>query len=60
MELAVALQIIAALAPYLPQLGIDLANAVDKFNNGETVDSLLAELQAKKDDLPPLPFGEGK
>jgi hypothetical protein len=55
---AMIFQLLGLVMQYGPELGIDIKNAVERLSSGETVESLIAELNAKRDDLKPLPFGE--
>jgi len=55
---AMIFQILGLAMQYGPELGIDIKNAINRLSNGETVESLIAELDAKRDDLKPLDFGQ--
>ena len=58
MPIAAILSIIAALVPYLPEAEIDFNAIVTRIKGGETLEALIAEFEAARDDLEDLPFGQ--
>ena len=56
MPIAAILSIIAAIVPYIPEGLQDLNAIVNRIKGGESLADLEAEFEAKRDDLPDLPF----
>ena len=58
MSVAAILAIIAALVPYIPGGITDFNAIVARIKGGESLDTLIAEFEAKRDDLENLDFGQ--
>ena len=58
MPIAAILAIIAAIVPYIPEGVTDINAIITRMKGGETLEDLIAEFEAKRDDLEPLPFGQ--
>ncbi len=56
MSAADIIRMIAILGPLAMEAGVNIAETVQRFNDGTTLDELIAEVQAKRDDLPDLAF----
>ena len=58
MSVAAILAIIAALVPYIPQGIEDINSIINRIKGGESIDALIAEFEAKRNDLEDLTFGQ--
>lgn len=58
MTIATALTILAALAPYIPEGITGLDAFVTSIKGGESLEALIAEFEAKRNDLENLTFGQ--
>ena len=58
MSMATAFTIIAALVPYIPEAETVITEFITRLKGGETLDALIAEFEAKANDLPDLTFGQ--
>ena len=56
METSAIIQLIAILLPVAQKAGIDIYATIAGIQAGRTLDELIAEAEAKRDDLPILPF----
>jgi hypothetical protein len=56
MGAAAILQLMMILIPIAKDLGIDVYNMIHGIESGKTLEELIAEAIAKRDDLPELPF----
>jgi len=53
----IILQFLALAIQYGPELGINIVEAAKRLQNGEDVEDLIKELDAKRDDLKEMDFG---
>lgn len=56
METAAIIQLIAIMLPVAQKAGIDIYAITQELNTGKTTEQLIAELEAKRNDLEELPF----
>jgi hypothetical protein len=56
METAAIVQLIITLAPYAIKAGVDIAQIVARYQSGATMEEIIAEVEAKRNDLPDLDF----
>jgi hypothetical protein len=56
MEILPIIQLIAILLPEAEKIGLSIEGIVSGLKAGKTVEELVAEAQAKRDDLEELPF----
>lgn len=54
---AIILQFLALAVQYGPELGISIAEAVERLQGGESVEDLIKELEEKREDLISYDFG---
>jgi hypothetical protein len=52
------INLIGTLYPVAVNVGLDLIKVIEGFKNGKTVDQLIAEATAARNDLPDLTFGQ--
>ena len=52
------INLIATLYPVALQVGLDLAKVIEGLKAGRTVEQLIAEATADRNDLPDLTFGQ--
>ena len=56
MEVAAIIQLFMTLLPVAEKLGIDIYMLIAGIKEGKTVEQLIAEAEAKRNDLPDLDF----
>ena len=58
METAAIIQLIAIMLPVAQKAGLDVYSIIQGLQTGRTTEDLIAEAEAKRNDLPPLGFGQ--
>ena len=58
MTVKMAFTIISTIIQYAPELKDDIQSFVARLNGGEKLEDLIAEFEAKANDLPDLTFGQ--
>ena len=58
MTVAIAFNMIALILQYAPELKDDIQSFIVRINGGEKLEDLIAEFEAKANDLPDLTFGQ--
>ena len=58
MKTADIIQLIAIMLPVAQKAGLDVYGIIQGLQAGRTTDELIAEAEAKRDDLPVLNFGQ--
>lgn len=57
MDVATIISLISTIYPVAVQVGIDLIKVIEGLTAGKTVEQLIAEATADRNDLPDLTFG---
>lgn len=60
METAAIVQLIITLAPYAIKAGVDIAQIIARYQSGASVDEIITEVEASRNDLPDLDFAPDK
>ena len=58
METAAIVKLVEIILPIAVKGGIDLVQIIQRLKEGRTTESIIAELESKRDDLPNLSFGQ--